>query len=138
MLDNKGIDEMWNDEKIKVFVKDTLGCTCPEKVFEKIGVTKHKNETHAEVITRIVIGDTLLIYIMRPDSAEDLVDSVETIGSGGKIDRDIHGYNRFRLVVADDERNVQWNKVSECFSKAFVDEKMHIHFVHEELIAGLH
>jgi len=129
---------MWNEERIKVFVRDTLGCTCPEKVFEKIDVSEHKNETHAQEITRIVIGDTLLIYIMHPDSADDLVGGVEAIGSGGKIDRDTHGYNRFRLVVADDERSVQRDKVAACFSSVFVDEKMHIHFVHEALIAGLH
>ena len=30
----------WNNENIKMFAKNILGCGCPEKVFEKIDVSK--------------------------------------------------------------------------------------------------
>ncbi len=128
----------WNNEKIKVFVKNTLGCGCPEKVFENIDVSKLTTLEHEKEVTRIVVGDTLLIYIIRPEPSGNFVDSVESIGLAGKTDRDINNYNRFRLVVSSFEDEVQQEKVSECFSKTFsMDDKMHIHFVNQELLEGL-
>ena len=129
---------IWNNEKLKVFVKNTLGCGCPEKVFEKIDVSKLLTVEHEKEITRIVVGDTLLIYVMRPEPSDDFVDSVVSIGLAGKTDRDTNSYNRFRLVVTSLEDDVQQQKVSERFSKSFnADEKMHIHFVNQELVEGL-
>ena len=127
-----------NNKKIKVFVKNTLGCGCPEKVFEKIDVSKLLTVEHEKEIARIVVGDTLLIYIINPEPSGNFVDSVESIGLAGKNDRDTNNYNRFRLVVSGFEDDVQQEKVSERFSKSFnTDEKMHIHFVNQELVYGL-
>jgi len=128
----------WNNEKLKGFVKNTLGCGCPEKVFEKIDVSNLPTVAHEKEIARIVIGDTLLIYIIRPEPSGDFVDSFESIVLAGKVDRDTNNYNRFRLVVSGFEDDVQQEKVSECFSKSLnTDEKMHIHFVNQELVDGL-
>lgn len=126
-----------DNEKIKVFVKDTLGCGCPEKVFEKIDVSKLSTAGHEQEIARIVVGDTLLIYIISPEPSVDFVDSVEAIGLAGKVDRDANNYNRFRLVVAGFEDDEQQDKVSGLFSRLFEnDEKMHVHFVNQEMIEG--
>ena len=131
--------DMWGNEKLKAFVKDTLGCGCPDKVFEKIDVSKIQIETHAEDLIRIVVGDTLLIYIVRLLLEDQFVGSVEAIGSAGRVDRDANNYNRFRLVLTGVEGFVKKDKITECFSKAFdEDEKTHIHFVDENLIAGLY
>ena len=128
----------WDYEKLKVFVKNTLGCGCPEKVFEKIDVSKRPVVADEKDIIRIVVGDTLLIYIIRPGPSDDFVDSVESIGLAGKTDRDTNDYNRFRLVVSSFEDNAQQEKVAGLFSKLFnTDEKMHIHFVNQGLLDGL-
>jgi len=128
----------WDNEKLKVFVKNTLGCGCPEKVFEKIDVSKHLTVGHEKEITRIVVGDTLLIYVIYTELPGDFVDSVESIGLAGKADRDTNNYNRFRLVVSGFEDDMQQKKVSERFSKLFsTDEKIHIHFVTQELLDWL-
>ncbi len=128
----------WNNEKLKVFVKNTLGCGCPEKVFAKIDVSKLTTVEHEKEITRIVVGDTLVIYIIRLESSGAFVDSVELIGLAGKADRDTNNYNRFRLVISSFEDDVQQERVSERFSKLFnTDEKMHIHFVSQKLLEGL-
>ena len=129
---------IWNNENLKAFVKNALGCGCPEKVFEKIDVSKLLTVEHGKEITRIVVGETLLIYIIRTESSGNFVDSVESIGLAGKADRDTNNYNRFRLVVSGFEDDVQQGKVSERFSESFnSDEKMHIHFVNQELVDGL-
>jgi len=129
---------IWNNEKLKVFVKTTLGCGCPEKVFEKIDVSKLLTGEDEKEITRVVVGDTLLIYVIRPRLSDNFVDSIESIALAGKADRDTNSYNRFRLVVSGFEDDVQQEKVSELFSKSFnTDEKMHIHFVNQKLVDGL-
>ena len=128
----------WNNEKIKVFVKNTLGCGCPEKVFEKIDVSKLQTVENEKKIIRIVVGNTLLIYVIRPRLPGGFVDSVEAIGLAGKNDRDTNNYNRFRLVVSGFVNEGQQEKVSGRFSALFnTDEKMHIHFVALELVDGL-
>jgi len=129
---------IWNNEKLKVFVKNTLGCGCPEEVFEKIDVSELLTEEYDKEITRIVVGDTLLIYIIGSELSENYVGSVESIALAGKNDRDANNYNRFRLVVSGFEDEVQQEKLSDSFLKSFdVDEKMHIHFVKQELIEEL-
>ena len=128
----------WDNKNLKGFVKNTLGCGCPEKVFEKIDVSKLQTVVNEKEITRIVVGGTLLIYVIRPRLPGDFVDSVEAIGLAGKNDRDSNNYNRFRLVVSGFEDEVQQGKVAGRFSVLFnTDEKMHIHFVNQELVNGL-
>jgi len=128
----------WDNEKIEVFVKNTLGCGCPEKVFEKIDVSKLLIPEYEKEITRIVVGDTLLIYLIRPELSANFVDSVEAIGLAGKNDRDTNKYNRFRLVVSGFDDDVLQGRVSVRYSKSFnKEEKMHIHFVDQELVDGL-
>ena len=128
---------MWNHEKIKEFVRDTLGCSCPDQVFEKIDISKQSTESYAKEVTRIVIGDTLLIYLVCSEPAENLITKVEVIGSAGKADRDTNNYNRFRLVISNFDCVDQKEEISKRFLKVFDDEKMHIHFVSEGLLEGL-
>jgi len=130
--------EVWNDERIKEFVQKTLGCGCPEKVFEKIDVSRHLAEGHHSELIRIIVGDTLLIYVVRPDPGNNFADRVDLFGLAGKTDRDTNKYNRFRLVVAFAKGFTQKDHVGERFFKAFsTDEKMHRHFVSEKLLEGL-
>ena len=65
-----------NNEKLKGFVRNTLGCGCPEEVFEKIDVSMYLAVGHEKEVTRIVVGDTLLIYIIAPETYGDLIDGI--------------------------------------------------------------
>ncbi|MBT8120113.1 MAG: hypothetical protein KJN89_10390 [Gammaproteobacteria bacterium] len=130
--------ELWSKEKIKGFVRNTLGCGCPDKVFKKIDISEQPVESDELQIGRIVVGDVLLIYIISPGPSAALGDSVEAIALSGKNDRDRNGYNRFRLVVSGIEDDARKERVSACFSKSFImDEKMHIHFVNQQLVDAL-
>ena len=127
-----------NNEKLKGFVRNTLGCGCPEEVFEKIDVSMHLAVGHEKEVTRIVVGDTLLIYIIGPEPYGDFIDRVESVGLAAKNDRDTNNYNRFRLVISGFEDYVRQREASERFSELFkMDAKMHIHFVSQELVEGL-
>jgi hypothetical protein len=128
----------WNNSALKTFIKNTLGCGCPDSVFEKIEVKKHQTSEYPNEFTRIVVGDTLLIYIIRPADNSSKNDSIEAIALNGKDDRDSNHYNRFRLVLASNDRPA----MSETLEKQFIkssgtDDKMHIHFIPKEQIEGL-
>lgn len=128
----------WNKKNLKVFIRNTLGCGCPDRVFEKIDVSDLQTGECEKEITRVIVGDVLLIYVIQRESSGNLLDSVESIGLAGKTDRDANNYNRFRLVVSGFKDVAQQKEISERFSKSFsTDEKMHIHFVNKELIDGL-
>ena len=126
----------WNNKKLKTFIKETLGCGCHDEVFEKIDLSKHEVEGCSRELTRIVAGDKLLIYVI-PWKEDNLCDLVELVGIAGKRDRDASSYNRFRLVLSVTEGVEKIDHVSLHFSNFFAaDEKMHIHFVSNELVEG--
>lgn len=132
------MNKSWNSETLKIFIKDTLGCGCPDKVFDKIEVEKQHTDGYANEFTRIVVGDTLLIYIVQPSVHERFSDRVEVIGMAGKADRDANRYNRFRLVVAPAVENSNIDDVLDRFISEFgADGKMHIHSVSINLLAEL-
>lgn len=132
------MNPVWNNATLKTFIKDTLGCGCPDAVFEKIEVSKYRTEGYSNEFTRIVVGDTLLIYMVRPADSEPVHDSVEVIALQGKNDRDRHRYNRFRLVLATNDEPAHDDTIKKRFRQHFgADEKMHLHFIHKLQLESL-
>jgi hypothetical protein len=118
---------MQNNPEIKLFAQETLGCTCPEEVFNKIEYNEELNEPWER---RINIGDRLLIYIINIGPESDLVDKVNTALRLGVTERNEKGFNRFRLVLVssdgDEVRDVAEREFSES---AYQDEKTHLHIL---------
>lgn len=121
------------NEKITAFVRDVLGCGCPDEVFNKIEVSNIELDPDMAAATRIVIGDTLLIYILPDHAIEVVAGNLGKLITLGKQDRDSHSYNRFRLVVSCSDNKGLEEQVSTMFSiTAAGDEKLHIHFLAPE------
>jgi hypothetical protein len=126
------------DPALTDFVRRTLGCRCPDTVFEKVESGHLTVGDFAGQATRIVVGDTLLIYLIVPKPIQALAEKVGTLAETGRRDRDAHHYNRFRLVVADDGDSSSHAEVAGAFAEAVrADEKMHIHFVMPEAVEPL-
>jgi hypothetical protein len=64
-----------NDTDIKHFVRDTLGCTCPDDVFDKIELQEANNNQ----VKKINIGDKLLIYILQNCLKDGKLSSLSTL-----------------------------------------------------------
>ena len=119
-----------HDEEITTFVRNVLGCGCPNEVFNKIEVAEIDFGDEVSKATRIVIGDPLLIYILRDMPVETVADNISRLLTAGKHDRDSHSYNRFRLVLPETERKEQEESVVDLFTNLVAgDEKLHLHFV---------
>jgi hypothetical protein len=128
-----------NKEKLTGFIRGTLGCGCPDEVFEKIESSRIAVGALPGAATRIVVGDTLLLYVVAPASIQELTDTVAEVADSGRRDRDSNRYNRFRLVVSDDSHEAERAGAVAGFAReAGTDEKMHIHFVNAATILGLY
>ena len=124
---------------IEHFVRRTLGCGCPDEVFEHVFISRLPGVAGRTPIVQLLVGSRLLIHVVHPPGGEAVNGWVEQLASNGRAARDRHGYNRFRLVVASPAPPAAAREIQERFSKATVgDEKAHLHFVsNDELPVGL-
>ena len=118
-------------EEIKKFIREDLGCTCPDEVFELISVVHDPVEFNdLQKGYLYEIGGKLLVYLVMTHDWSSLIDSLEQIFNRGREKRDAEKFNRFRLVVVTPNiqpaRQIllrQFDKLSER------DERLHLHIV---------
>lgn len=114
---------------MKRFVRDILGCTCPERVFEQIEDQRVQSKASPHTRT-IIVGGRLLIYIWEVDGSDDLRHGISAMLAAGRRERDTRGLNRFRAVLAVESPETvlpQANLILAQFKGS--DDRMHIHVV---------
>lgn len=121
--------------EIKHFVQETLGCSCPDEVFNEIVSRKGG---HGICEQKVTVGDRLLIYIMSMDGKSDIRGVINAALKEGVAEREEQGFNRFRLVLVT-ARPHELHRQAECaFERSeYTDEKTHLHVVCENDVAGL-
>lgn len=113
---------------LRAFVRDTLGCTCPEAVFDALAVSDLGVDGQVAG-TRLVIGNRLLIYLLQTGVP---VAAIGALAAAGQADRDRHGLNRFRLVVVGAD-GVTTDAHEAAFAAAVAgDTKAHLHCVRDQ------
>jgi len=118
---------------IKSFVRESLGCACPDGVFEKITVTEHSDIFISEN-TVYEIGGRLLVAVLVPVVWQDMTARLAQLVEAGKQYRDQHGYNRFRLVIVTEDRNAPTCLLSAFDCLPNIDEKTHLHVIKPEAL----
>lgn len=116
---------------IKQFVRQTLGCTCRDEVFERIVQDdSHDSIADLPVSHRILIGEKLLVYLWEPDDINSLKRDLPSVVDRGRNERDTTGYNRFRLVILTHGSETLEKTAGDLFRAAAGDDrKLHIHCV---------
>lgn len=124
---------------IERFVRGTLGCGCPDEVFEHLAVSRLPPTAGRPPIVQLQVGSRLLIHVVAPPDGAAANGWIEQLAASGRTARDRHGYNRFRLVIASPTPPASTRELQERFARAIVgDEKAHLHFVgSEQLPDGL-
>ncbi len=116
--------------RIKDFVQNTLGCTCPDKVFEQIEDRQvaHASSPHTR---SIIIGSRLLVYIWEVRSSKNLQENLLALLAAGRHERDGCGLNRFRAVLAVDSitHDVEIEARPYFSQFAGTDDRIHLHVV---------
>ena len=122
---------MIEKKNIKSFVKKTLGCECDDKIFELIESQQDvKVDNRYLLADKINIGNRLLIYVIALNDSNLLKNCLPALFSIGKKERDLSGFNRFRLVIVTEEKNLM-TRIAETFFNDLVDkdDKMHLHVI---------
>ena len=116
-------------QEIKRFVQETLGCSCPEEVFNQIDYQKESDENLGR---KINVGDRLLIYIITMDGKSNIQGVINSALVRGVEERERKGFNRFRLVLVASHLDELRNSAERVFdSSSYTDEKTHLHIVNE-------
>ena len=112
------------------FVRGTLGCQCPDEVFQSIVIGQERTPDHGALFTRLLVGDRLLIYILPTSATAVVPDTLAALARQGRVERDAKGYNRFRLVIASREAAAQSTAARAVFDTVLGhDDKGHLHLV---------
>ena len=120
--------------EIKRFVQETLGCSCPEEVFNKIDYQK----ASAGIIgSKINVGGRLLVYILTADGQSSIQEVVDTALAQGVRERAKKGFNRFRLVLAASRPDDLRSLAEQAFNRSgYADDKTHLHVVSNSDVKG--
>ena len=118
-----------NPADIKSFVKETLGCRCPESVFEQIDYDEQAAIPGLDTpLQRLLIGNRLLIYRLEIEDAAALRMVLPLLVESGQAERDRNGYNRLSVVIATDHPESLHHEAQRLFSSLEgVDEKVQLH-----------
>lgn len=109
---------------IERFVRQDLGCACPESVFDHIDVSAGPDRTGIE----LVIGDRLLV---RAYEVADIREAQLRLWTeDGVRRRDAQGLNRFRLVLAVERPEAVGAAARTAFERlALPDDRVHLHLL---------
>ena len=98
------MDASYMKERIKDFVRNTLGCQCPPEVFDTLDCVDNFTVADGTVVkARINAGNRLLVYVVELSAMRD-IDYVMALLMEGRGERDRRGFNRFRLALCCEDR----------------------------------
>ena len=106
------------------FVRGTLGCKCPDDVFQSVAIDCREDHT------RLMIGNRLLIYVVETTAEPPAGKAVSRLVEQGLADRNSQRLNRFRLVVACPEPSPDLASAKAAFAAvAGDDDRAHLHVI---------
>jgi hypothetical protein len=122
---------MMVEKNVEVFVRQTLGCECPDEVFRHIDCQYNITLNNNIVLrNKINIGNRLLIYVVETNDADFVKNKLAGLVSAGKNERETQGFNRLRIVIATDNKNVIGDTAERIFKTLdSTDEKIHLHII---------
>jgi hypothetical protein len=124
---------MTDNKLIKEFVRTTLGCNCPEEVFQYIDCrTAIKIDENILLDYEINIGNRLLIFAAEIDEVDSLRSVLPKLIQAGINKRDEKKFNRFRLVLLTARVNDVTEQASGIFDSLVTDEKVHLHVINKD------
>lgn len=122
---------------IERFVRGTLGCGCPDEVFQSVAISRLPPLAGRPPILQLLVGSRLLIHVVAMSPDATAAGLIEQLVANGRAARDRHGYNRFRLVVASAEPLPSARAITERFARAVVgDDRVHLHLIPADQLPG--
>ena len=128
---NQSKEREWQDKLEKrsnaVFlVRDILGCTCPEEIFDHYQVQHNVSEAIPRV--QLIMGNRLLVWIVDAARVVEPGQTLLRLLEQGLAKREDRGLNRFRLVVVGE--SLSWEKEWAHLAEG-LGPKVHLHVLPE-------
>jgi hypothetical protein len=121
---------------IERFVRGTLGCGCPDEVFRSVTIDRQPASAGRPALTELRVGSRLLIRIVAAPDHAAAAGWLERLAADGRGARDLHGYNRFRLVVVAPSQEAApggLDGLAARFAGATAgDDRTHLHLLAED------
>jgi hypothetical protein len=113
------------------FVRDVLGCGCPEEILRSITVDRGRLVPGLDVeVTRLDVGGRLLVWVVPAARLKPLPSVVAAAVPAGVEERDRRACHRFRLVLAAADPAAIDQPAREAFAACKqVDDRVHLHIV---------
>ena len=119
---------MIGDSQIRQFVKDALGCTCPDEVLRHIDCHAGVSAGGDSVLDyEINIGNKLLIFVVTINEHGLLEPVISQLVRDGTNKRDQEGFNRFRLVLRTQDPADITDEAFTIFQSLGAGERVHLH-----------
>jgi len=116
--------------QLRRFVRDTLGCGCPDEVLAAIEADEVAGPPMPR--WRLDVGGRLLVWVVDGDRAAAGV--VAACLRAGVEERDRLGFNRYRLVVVGEDPGVG-RAARAAFDAGWVaDGRVHLHLLPPDLV----
>ncbi len=128
-------DTRVDNEPVRRFVRKSLGCGCPDEVFEHIRI-RERSDLFSLRNTVFEIGGRLFVVVIDAPEWRAVEPHLGGIVQTGRTYRDRHGYNRFRLVIATEDAGAQ-RELGRLFEALpDIDDKTHLHVISPQQIPG--
>ena len=116
---------------LKRFVREVVGCTCPDEVFKRVEVKMGSTAIRScGADYEINVGGRLLIVLSSEPVAALSPMLLEKVMAEGRKARDDGKFNRFRFIVQADKASEAGKKLLRAFEGlARKDEKIHLQVI---------
>ena len=123
-----GKEPIPNIPAVARFVREVIGCNCPDEVFRKIEVQRGSSAVKTcSADCELRTGGRLLIVVTSEPVPKLVSHLAEVIGEGKRA-RDESNFNRFRLVVQTENAAEQGEKLMRAFEAVSgKDDRTHVH-----------
>ncbi|HSL19263.1 MAG TPA: hypothetical protein VLB51_15270 [Methylomirabilota bacterium] len=113
------------DPELVRFVRETLGCGCPEELVERTALDRSEAGEPG-----LDVGGRLLVRVLIGDDVEGLVRNLPGAVLRLRDERDRRGFNRVRVVVAHD----RLGDVAAALDRVVAalgpgDDRLHLHLL---------
>ena len=127
------------DDNMRVFVRQVLGCGCPDEVLRTIRRSMAGEGANERAYERVDLGGRLLLYLLQAVEPRNDPGQLAVLLRAGIADRDRHGFNRFRLVVpAVEAQRADGIADATLTEVPTADDKVHVHVVDASCMPAPH
>jgi hypothetical protein len=126
-------------DPIERFIRNELGCQCPDAVFRRIGVENcpegFGNWPQGRLISA---GGRLLILVLHSDEPDVMHRVLGGLLQEGRRLRESRGFNRFRLVIATNCAGLMEPSLRKDFEHLEgMDERLHLHVIAAQQVPAM-